>query len=98
MQQMLDFQFAKKRHEELLREAEMNRRARALRTTGNRQAARCPEIGSGMGAKAARRTLPQASEDLMECRLGTGRHHLSANEGVQSEAARGLQDYEGCLI
>ena len=40
MQQMMDFQFAKKRHEELLREAEMNRQARALRATGKRGAGR----------------------------------------------------------
>jgi hypothetical protein len=40
-----------------------------------------------MGAKEARRTLPQASEDLMECRLGTGRHNLSAKEGVHRHAA-----------
>jgi hypothetical protein len=38
MQQMMGYQIAKQRHEELLREAEMNRRARALRTTGNRRA------------------------------------------------------------
>ena len=40
MQQMMDFQFAKKRHEELLREAEMNRRVKALRATGKRRAGR----------------------------------------------------------
>jgi hypothetical protein len=38
MQPMMDFQFVKKRHEELLREAEMNRQARALRATGKRGA------------------------------------------------------------
>ena len=31
MQPMMDFQFVRKRHEELLREAEMNRRVKALR-------------------------------------------------------------------
>jgi hypothetical protein len=40
MQPMMDFQFAKQRHEELLREAEMNRQARALRATGKRGAGR----------------------------------------------------------
>jgi hypothetical protein len=40
MQPMMDFQFAKKRHEELLREAEMNRRVKALRATGKRSAGR----------------------------------------------------------
>jgi hypothetical protein len=40
MQPMMDFQFAKKRHEELLREAEINRQARALRATGKRRAGR----------------------------------------------------------
>jgi hypothetical protein len=40
MQQMMDFQFAKKRHEELLRDAEMNRWIKALRATGKRRAGR----------------------------------------------------------
>ena len=40
MQPMMDFQFVKKRHEELLREAEMNRRVKALRATGKRRAGR----------------------------------------------------------
>ena len=40
MQQMMDFQFAKKRHEELLRDAEMNRWIKALRATGKRGAGR----------------------------------------------------------
>jgi hypothetical protein len=48
----------------------------ARRDAGGPQTERWPEIGSGMGTKEARRTLPQASEDLLECRLGTGRHHL----------------------
>ena len=46
MQQMMDFQFAKKRHEELLREAEMNRRVKALRATGKRRAGRRPALAS----------------------------------------------------
>ena len=40
MQPMMDFQFVKKRHEELLREAEMSRRVKALRATGKRRAGR----------------------------------------------------------
>ena len=40
MQQMMDFQFAKQRHEELLREAEMNRQVKAVRATGKRRAGR----------------------------------------------------------
>jgi hypothetical protein len=40
MQQMMDFQFAKQRHEELLREAAMNRQVKALRATGRRRAGR----------------------------------------------------------
>jgi hypothetical protein len=38
MQQMMNFQFAKKRHEELLREAEMNRWATGKRRAGRRSA------------------------------------------------------------
>jgi hypothetical protein len=38
MHLMMGYRFAKQRHEELLREAEMNRRVKALRTTGNRRA------------------------------------------------------------
>lgn len=40
MQHMMDFQFAKQRHEELLREAEMNRQVKAMRATGKRRAGR----------------------------------------------------------
>ena len=40
MQQMMYFQFAKQRHEELLREAEMNRQVKAMRATGKRRAGR----------------------------------------------------------
>ena len=40
MQQMMDFQFAKQRHKELLREAEINRQVKALRATGIRRAGR----------------------------------------------------------
>jgi hypothetical protein len=65
---------------------------------GGSQTTRWPGIGPNVGTEEARRTPPQASEVLMECRLGTGRHHLSAKEGVPSEAAPGLQDNEGCLI
>ena len=46
MQPMMDFQFAKKRHEELLREAEINRQARALRATGKRRAGRRSALAS----------------------------------------------------
>ena len=40
MQQTIDYQLWKQRREELLREAEMNRQARALRATGKRGAGR----------------------------------------------------------
>ena len=40
MQQMMDYQIWKQRHEELLREAEMNRQGRALLATGKRRAGR----------------------------------------------------------
>ena len=46
MQPMMDFQFAKKRHEELLREAEMNRRVKALRATGKRRTGRRSALAS----------------------------------------------------
>ena len=36
--QMMDFQLAKQRHEERLREAELSRQARALRATRRRRA------------------------------------------------------------
>jgi len=50
MQPMMDFQFAKKRHEELLREAEMNRRVKALRATGKRRASRRSALASELTA------------------------------------------------
>jgi hypothetical protein len=46
MQSMMDFQFVKKRHEELLREAEMNRRVKALRATGKGGAGRRSALAS----------------------------------------------------
>ncbi len=69
----------------------------ARRAAGGPQTAHWPEIGTGMGAKEARRTLPQASEDLMECRLGTGRHHLSAIEGLHRHAEPEIT-WKGALV
>jgi hypothetical protein len=40
MQQMMDYELWKQRHEELLREAEMNRQGKALLATGKRRASR----------------------------------------------------------
>ena len=40
MRGVMDLQFVNQRHEELLREAEMNRQAKALRVTGKRRAGR----------------------------------------------------------
>ena len=40
MHHMMGYQIAKQRHEELLREAEMNRQVRALLATGKRRAGR----------------------------------------------------------
>lgn len=37
---MMSLELAKKRHEEMLREAEMNRQGKALRATGKRRASR----------------------------------------------------------
>src|SRR5215208_2559152 len=48
----------------------------ARRAAGGSQTARWPGIGPDVGTKEARRTPPQASEDLMECRLGTGETSL----------------------
>ena len=67
MQQMMDFQFAKQRHGGLLREAEMNRQARALRATRRqgtgRRSALVWEVKrqSGRLLKFLRRTLRNAS-------------------------------------
>src|SRR5918999_3506971 len=64
----------------------------ARRDAGGAQTGRWPEIGSGMGAKEARRTLPQASEDLLVCRLGTRRHHLIVSlEGVVDTSSFSLR-------
>jgi len=54
MQQMMDFQFVKKRHEELLREAEMNRRVKALRATGKRRAGRRSALASELKRRVGR--------------------------------------------
>ena len=40
MQEMMDLRLSKQRREEMLREAEMNRRARALRAAGKGRAGR----------------------------------------------------------
>ena len=40
MHEMMGLELLKQRHEELLREAEINRQARALRATGNRRVGR----------------------------------------------------------
>jgi hypothetical protein len=40
MQQMMNYELWKQRHEELLREAEMNRQGKALLATGKRRASR----------------------------------------------------------
>ena len=40
MQQMMNYELWKQRHEEMLREAEMSRRAKALLATGKRRASR----------------------------------------------------------
>jgi len=40
MQEMMDLRLSKQRREEMLREAEMNRQARALRAAGNGRAGR----------------------------------------------------------
>src|SRR5215217_4058166 len=48
----------------------------ARRAASGSQTARWPGIGTDVGAKEARRTPPQATEDLMECRLGTGETSL----------------------
>jgi hypothetical protein len=40
MQQMMNYELWKQRHEEMLREAEMNRQGKALLATGKRRASR----------------------------------------------------------
>ena len=54
MQPMMDFQFVKKRHEELLPKAEMNRRVKALRATGKRRAGRRSALASELKRHAGR--------------------------------------------
>jgi hypothetical protein len=44
MQEMMDFQLVKQRREEMLREAELNRRAKALRATRERHASQRPAL------------------------------------------------------
>ncbi len=66
MHNMMSWELAKQRHEELLREAEMNRRARALRATRRRCAGRSSALGwetkrqTGRLLKFLRRTLRKA--------------------------------------
>ena len=66
MHEMMGLELLKQRHEELLREAEINRQARALRATGKRGAGRNStlawEIKRLVGSllKLLRRTLRNA--------------------------------------
>ena len=46
MHEMMSLELLKQRHEELLREAEMNRRVKALRATGKRRAGRRSALAS----------------------------------------------------
>ena len=46
MHEMMSLELLNQRHEELLREAEMNRQARALRVTGKRRAGRRSALAS----------------------------------------------------
>ena len=54
MQQMMDYQIWKQRREELLREAEMYRQVRALRTAGNRHADRSSALAWELKRHAGR--------------------------------------------
>jgi hypothetical protein len=62
MQQMMDFQFARQRHEELLREAEMNRQVKALLATGKRRAGRNSALAWGLRRHAG--VLPKLLRTL----------------------------------
>ena len=54
MHEMMDFKLWKQRHEELLREAEINRQASALRATGKRGAGRRSVLGWELKRHAGR--------------------------------------------
>ncbi len=54
MHEMMDFQLAKQRREELLREVELNRRAKALRATRERRHGRRSAIAWEMKRQAGR--------------------------------------------
>ncbi len=96
MQQMMGYQIWKQRHEELLREAEMNRQVRALRTTGNRHAGRRSALAwelrrhGGVLLKLLR-TLSNVGYEL-------GRHHLSVKEGVHRDAEPELTREGACAL
>ena len=54
MHEMMSLELLKQRHEELLREAEMNRQARALRATGKRRAGRRSALESELKRRVGR--------------------------------------------
>jgi hypothetical protein len=98
MHEMMGSELAEQRHEELLREAEMNRHARELRATRRRGTGHRPEIGPGMGDEEASRTAPQASQDLGERRLehlAKQRHEESETEEWQRRTKRGQSRRQG---
>jgi hypothetical protein len=65
----MDFQFPKLRHEDQLREAEINRQVKVSRATGKRRAG----WSSALAWELRRhRSPPQDPENLEECRLGMG--------------------------
>jgi hypothetical protein len=54
VQEMMDYQIWKQRHEELLREAELSRRAKALRAARRRGAGRRPTLAWEIQRQAGR--------------------------------------------
>jgi hypothetical protein len=94
MQEMMDIQLVNQRREELLREAELNRQAKSF--AGCRQGACRTQISSGMGDEVVRRTSPQTSSDLEECRLGM--EEVGKSSSPEDRESRGLRPMAGANL
>ena len=84
MHEMMSLEALNQRHEELLREAEMNRQARALRATGKRGAGRRSVLAWELKRHAGRllkflRALRNVGKDRETC-------HMSVKEDVRGRA------------
>ena len=86
MDGMMDLQVLERRHEEMLREAELNRLKKALRA--DREGIRHSPVGldRGMGADQGRRPPPQVLQDAEERQTRTRTH--GRTEGHRSDESR----------